>query len=231
MNLILLDIEGTTTPIDFVHKKLFPYAKQKIAGYIEQNFGDLAEEISQLKKEHSYDHRYESKFLENSPSSIANYLEFLIEIDRKSTPLKSIQGKIWKKGYEDGEIKGEVFAEVPKAFERWKAKGIGIAIFSSGSILAQKMLFQNSTAGDLSSYISGYFDTNIGPKGEAESYNKIAKELNEMPGEILFISDIPNELDAAKKAGFQTRLSMRPGNAPLREKTEHEKIRGFFEVE
>src|SRR5262245_28197861 len=113
MKAILLDIEGTTTPIDFVHKTLFPYAKEKIGDYVRENFAGIGEEITQLKHEHAGENSYENDFDETSPDSVAAYLKFLIDVDRKSTPLKSLQGKIWQQGYENSELKGEVFDDVP----------------------------------------------------------------------------------------------------------------------
>lgn len=169
---ILLDIEGTTTPIDFVHKTLFPFAKAKIGEYVTQNFDAVQDEIVQLKTEYKKDFAeqiYGRDFREDAPESVANYLNFLIEVDRKSTPLKSLQGKIWQKGYESGELASVMFEDVPRAFERWKSEGKTIAIYSSGSILAQKLIFKYSNFGDLSSFISDYFDTNTGYKREAES--------------------------------------------------------------
>ncbi len=230
MKAILLDIEGTTTPIDFVHKKLFPYAKEKIAEYVRENFPDIQAEIAGLKLEHARDDAYESDFDETSPESVANYLSYLIDVDRKSTPLKSLQGKIWQKGYENNALKGEVFADVPDALERWQAEGKKIAVYSSGSVLAQKLIFENSTAGDLAKFISGYFDTTTGPKRDAESYEKIAEALELPPAEILFISDITAELDAARAAGFVTALSLREGNEPLAEEPTHHVIQTFEEI-
>ncbi len=230
---ILLDIEGTTTPIDFVHKTLFPFAKEKIGEFVRENFSEIATEISQLKIEYKSDFAnqiYGRKFDETSPESVANYLKFLIEVDRKSTPLKSLQGKIWQKGYESGELKGEVFPDVPKAFERWKAEGKTIAIFSSGSVLAQKLIFGYSTHGDLTTFISNYFDTNIGAKRESESYKKIAAELGFPPVEILFVSDIVEELDAARTAEMQTALSIREGNASFENSNKHKAIDNFDKI-
>lgn len=230
---ILLDIEGTTTPIDFVHKTLFPYAKSKMHEYVAQHFGEIGTEIEELKSEYRSDFQnqiYGRDFDEDSPESISNYLEFLIEVDRKSTPLKSLQGKIWQMGYESGELKGEVYADVLPAFERWKSEGKTIAIFSSGSVLAQKLIFGHSTAGDLTPYISAYFDTTTGPKREAESYRKIAETLKFPPVEILFVSDIVEELDAAKEAGMETLLSIRDGNASVVNKGKHAATENFTEL-
>jgi len=232
---ILLDIEGTTTPLDFVHKTLFPFAKNRISDFVEQNFAEIQEEIAALKSEYKKDFTnqiYGRNFDENSPESIAEYLKFLIETDRKSTPLKSLQGKIWKEGYESGELKSEIYEDVPCAFERWKAEGKTIAIYSSGSVLAQKLLFKYTDKGDLTLFISAYFDTNVGGKREVESYRRIAREKSFPQVEnFLFISDITQELDAAKKAGFQTILIKREGNAPVDEATEnHLIIRSFDEI-
>lgn len=233
--LILLDIEGTTTPIDFVHKTLFPFAKKKIGEFVAQNFNELQTEISQLKVEYKKDFTnqiYGRNFSEDAPESISNYLKFLIEVDRKSTPLKSIQGKIWQKGYESGELKSEIYEDVPRAFQRWKTENKLIAIYSSGSVLAQKLLFGYTEFGDLTSFISAYFDTNVGAKREAESYKKIASAESFPPVEnFLFISDIVAELDAAKKAGFQTFLSIRQGNEPIDEaNVNHQMIESFDEI-
>jgi enolase-phosphatase E1 len=234
MKAILLDIEGTTTPIDFVHKTLFPFAAEKIDGFVSENFASLAGEIVELEKEYHADFKnqiYGRDFKANSAESVANYLKFLIEVDRKSTPLKSIQGKIWQKGYEAGELKSEIFADVPKAFERWKSRGKTIAIYSSGSILAQKLLFGFTNVGDLNPFISKYFDTAVGGKMETESYQNIAKELGFPPVEILFISDVLEELDAASEAGFQTILSIREGNGIVRSPINHNAIASFSDLE
>jgi len=230
MKAILLDIEGTTTPIDFVHKTLFPYAKEKMSDYVRENFPDIQAEIAGLKLEHARDTLYENDFDETSPESVANYLSFLIDVDRKSTPLKSLQGKIWQKGYENGELRGEVFADVAPALERWQAEGKKIAIYSSGSMLAQKLIFANSTAGDLTPFISEYFDTTTGAKRDTESYQRIAEALALPPADILFVSDVTAELDAARSAGFSTALSLREGNEPLAGEPTHHLIQSFDEI-
>lgn len=233
MKAIVLDIEGTTTPIDFVHKTLFPFAKAKIGEFVQAHFARIQTEISQLKIEYKKDFSeqiYGRDFNEISPESVANYLKFLIEIDRKSTPLKSLQGKIWQKGYESGELKSVMFKDVPRAFERWKKEGKAIAIYSSGSVLAQKLIFKYSNFGDLSGYIDDYFDTNVGHKREVKSYQTIAAALNLPPENLAFVSDITEELDAAKKIGFQTFLSIREGNATVEKQTKHQVIYSFDEI-
>ena len=215
MKAILLDIEGTTTPIDFVHKTLFPYAKERVGKYVEMRFGELSNEIAQLIDESSHDDTYTLPVEPTEPGSVSAYLEHLINVDRKSRPLKSIQGRIWKEGYESGELRSIVYDDVPPAFERWTAEGKTVAVYSSGSILAQKLLFRYTDHGDLTPCISANFDTEVGHKREAESYRHIANKLNRDADDILFLSDIPEELIAAAQAGYQTRLVVRPGNAPI----------------
>jgi len=210
---ILLDIEGTTTPIDFVHETLFPYAKERVGKFVAFHFGALAAEITQLVDESSHDETYTEPFDPTEPGSVSHYLEHLIDRDKKSTPLKSIQGKLWKEGYESGELTSVVFADVPPAFERWRKEGKIVAIYSSGSVLAQRLLFRHTDHGDLTRFISEYFDTATGAKREPESYKKIAAKLGVDPSEILFLSDVTAELDAAAEAGVATVLVIRPGNA------------------
>ena len=149
--------------------------------------------------------------------------------DRKSTGLKSLQGKIWEEGYRSGDLKGEVYPDVLPALERWRTQGIDIAIFSSGSVQAQRSLFRNSVAGDLTRFIRAYFDTTTGPKREPESYARIAVALEQSPSEVLFASDIAAELDAARTAGMKTALCVRtPGPAPSA--GPHPVIHGFEEL-
>ena len=231
MKAILLDIEGTTTPIEFVHEVLFPYARRKIAGYVATNFESLSTELEQLAVEHEKDLGYTDHFDPASAKSVAKYLAFLIDADRKSTPLKSIQGEIWKEGYESGDLSSVVFDDVPRAFERWKEPGMTIAIFSSGSVLAQELIFRYTDRGDLTPLITSYFDTNIGPKRESKSYKAIAVELGISPDVILFVSDIIAELDAAREAGLSTALVVRPGNAAIETDVSHRVVETFDGLE
>lgn len=226
---ILLDIEGTTTPIDFVHKTLFPYARARMAGFVQQNFADLKFEISQLENEFANDGNYKNELRPESPNSVSDYLVYLIDNDRKSTPLKSIQGTIWQAGYENGDLVSTVYDDVPKAFERWKDDGKTIAIYSSGSVLAQQLIFKYSDHGDLTRFIDRYFDTNIGHKRGPESYSGIAAELEFEAADILFVSDIPAELDAAAVSGYQTALSVRDGNEPQNDSI-HNKVTVFDDL-
>ncbi len=214
IKIILLDIEGTTSPIDFVYQVLFPYARNHAQDFLARHWNEVQSEITQLKSEHAEDERQglNPPALDSSqPESVAAYIYWLIDQDRKSTPLKSLQGKIWEEGYQNGALKSQLFSDVPTAFKNWQQQRI--CIFSSGSVLAQKLLFTYTEFGDLSKFISGWFDTNIGNKREAASYLRIANALQTQADEILFVSDVVAELEAARVAGMQTRLSIRPGNS------------------
>jgi len=198
---------------------------------VEDNFDQLRIELAELAAEHENEVDYKAEFRADSPNSVADYLKFLIDSDRKSTPLKSIQGMIWQKGYDSGELQSSVFDDVVPALERWKADGNTIAIYSSGSVLAQKLLFKYTDHGDLTNCIDRYFDTNIGHKRETESYKKIAEELELPAQEILFVSDVVAELDAAREAGMQTALVIREGDAEIAEPQPHWVVHDFNELE
>ncbi len=218
---ILLDIEGTTTPIAFVHEVLFSYARNHAKEFLANRVD--AEDIARLREEQTADLNNG----EQPPMPLDAYVEWLIARDHKSTGLKSLQGKIWRQGYADGSLKSQVYADVAPAFARWRARGLGISIFSSGSVLAQQLLFANTDAGDLTKFIDQYFDTNVGKKGEAASYRRIAEALNLRTEEVLFISDVVAELDAANEAGMQTLLSIRPGNPPQERAERYQTIQTF----
>jgi enolase-phosphatase E1 len=222
---ILLDIEGTTTPIAFVHDVLFSYARDHLREFLAAN--PAVDDIALLREEHAADVS-EAPPLTDEIESIAAYVEWLIKLDRKSTALKSLQGKIWRQGYQDGSLKSQVFADVAPAFERWHERGLKISIFSSGSVLAQQLLFAHTEVGDLTLFIESYFDTKVGKKGDAESYRKIAEAMSLKPEQILFISDVVAELDAASETGMKTLLSIRPGNEPQEER--YPSIRTFDSI-
>jgi enolase-phosphatase E1 len=236
---ILLDIEGTTTPIAFVIDVLFPYARKHVRRHLEDHATSLTYTplLDQLREEHDADVRSNMSVpawvdvpLAARLSSAAQYAEWLMDQDRKSTPLKSLQGRIWEEGYQRGDLAGEVFADVPPALARWHAQSLQIGIFSSGSVLAQQLLFRHSTAGDLTSFLRWYFDTTMGKKAASDSYHRIAEAMSMPPNAIVFVSDVVAELDAARDAGLQTRLSVRPGNAPLPAAHGYTVIRTFDEI-
>jgi enolase-phosphatase E1 len=199
--------EGTTTPITFVYDVLFPFARRHAAAYV--GHADLTD----LQREYDEDVHQDRHPPAWSATPVA-YIHWLMDLDRKSTALKNIQGKIWLEGYQNGELRGEVFQDVPPALERWHREGIDVRIFSSGSVLAQRLLFSSTAAGDLTRFLKGYFDTTVGPKTEAQSYAQIAQSFGVSTSDILFISDVTRELDAARAAGMQTLLCVRPGNHP-----------------
>lgn len=213
---VLLDIEGTTTPISFVYSTLFPYAASRLHDFVVEHFEepDVHRAVDQLFRE--YEHEKDDQVPnwaapEDMEGAVA-YLLWLMEQDRKSTGLKAIQGLIWEEGFRQGALSGAVFDDVPEALRRWTSSGKNVYIFSSGSVLAQKLIFSRTAFGDLSNLLSGYFDTEIGPKRETSSYSAIAREIGLSPSSVLFISDVPEELAAASAAGMQTLLAMRPGN-------------------
>jgi enolase-phosphatase E1 len=220
---ILLDIEGTTTPLDFVYKALFPYAHSHLRQFLSRHrlSPPVSADIAELHLEHRVDTqqglnppRLSDNTTEEELESVIEYIEWLMDRDRKFRSLKSLQGRIWEEGYKRGELRGQIFDDVPRALQRWQKQEKKIAIFSSGSVLAQKLLFAHTTVGDLSRHISHYFDTSVGSKTEKQSYQKIASVLQSLPSETVFISDVSTELDAAKSAGMHTLLCLRPGNRP-----------------
>ena len=236
---ILLDIEGTTSPIDFVYQVLFPFVRAHLKDYLRHNVAseESQRDLSMLREEHLKDleqglapPKWVDAPLDALIESVAHYVFWLMDRDRKSTGLKSLQGKVWREGYVRGELKSQVFRDVPAALEYWKNQKLDVRIFSSGSVLAQKLLFANTEVGDLTHFLCGYFDTNIGAKTYQESYRQIANEFHLPAAEVLFISDVTAELDAAKRAGMQTLLCMRPGNLPQPEKHGHGVIASFSEI-
>jgi enolase-phosphatase E1 len=235
---LVLDIEGTTTPVSFVYETLFPYARAHLRSYLEFHAAvpSAASLIQRFRDEHAADAHVDGSlpaWRDDSTAariaSLAAYAGWLMDRDRKSTALKELQGLIWEDGYRSGALKGAVFADVASALARWRAAAIPVAIFSSGSVLAQKLLFEFSTAGDLTPFVTRHFDTTTGPKVEPESYRRIASAMQVPPSGVLFISDVPRELDAANAAGMQVVLAIRPGNASV-PADRHQVIQSFDEV-
>ena len=220
VRVILLDIEGTATPIEFVTQALFPYASRKLEGFLRENFQDpqIQSLIRSLRAQHREDERlaqqppvWSEKNVATELESAIAYSRWLIRKDSKYTALKSLQGKIWQQGYASGELRGQLYPEVPRAFERWRRQRREICIYSSGSVLAQRLLFQTTPFGDLTGYIRDFFDTRIGDKSDRESYDRIAALLDRAPRELLFLSDASKEIDAARAAGLMTGLCDRSG--------------------
>lgn len=209
---ILMDVEGTTTDIKFVKDKLFPYAYEKMNDFVTKNYAQLSE--SQEGSDPL------------SPNELTDIFRNWIKEDKKEPQLKSVQGQIWQEGYESGELKGHIYPDVPKALKEWKQKGIDLGIYSSGSVKAQKLLYKNSEAGDLTPLLSAHFDLKCGKKFEASSYRNIVKELGLEPSEILFLSDVEAELDAAKEVGLATTRVFRDD----KEDSKHPSIESFSDI-
>ena len=198
---ILTDIEGTTSSISFVADELFPYFRKNI------------QVLSSLKANETVKQAFEetiliSQELENKSIStdeeiIETLFRWSIE-DKKYTPLKAVQGIIWENGYKSGELKGHVYPEVKEQLDKWSKHDVQLGVFSSGSVTAQKLIFGYSVSGDLTPFFSNYFDTKTGTKRDVQTYSKIAEILSLNPSEILFLSDIYEELEAADQAGYQT---------------------------
>jgi enolase-phosphatase E1 len=226
---VLLDIEGTTTPIDFVFRVLFPYARARVSAFLDRHGSqaDVMQAVADLRLEHERDQAAGRKPPPWSDGAAA-YARWLMDEDRKLTALKALQGRIWEGGFASGELVGQVYPDVPVALRRWASGGRKVAIFSSGSVLAQKLLFAHSDRGDLTPMLSGYFDTTTGPKGDAASYRKIAQALGETPEAGLFVSDVVAELDAARDARFATALCVR--NAPGPAANGHRPVSSFDDL-
>jgi len=238
IKIILLDIEGTTTPVDFVYQTLFGFARKNLLAFLQKASGEPAVRtcIAGLKVQYAID-RQEGKappeWRDGAPEletdSATQYGLWLMHRDSKAGPLKALQGLIWQEGYTSGTLHGEVYADVPPAFERWRGQGKEISIYSSGSKLAQQMLFRSTQFGDLTTKIKSFFDTRVGTKRSHESYTKIASISGHQPNQFLFLSDIIEELDAARSAGMQTTLVVRSANAGI-PSTKHPQIETFDEL-
>ena len=221
---IVTDIEGTTSSISFVKDVLFPYARRRLPAYVETH-GDRPDVQHWL-----HEAAKEAGIIEASRQEIIELLLSWIDEDRKSTALKALQGMIWKDGYEAGDYRAHVYPEVPAQLRKWRAQGLKLYVYSSGSVPAQQLFFGYSEAGDLTPLFAGYFDTQTGAKREPESYRRIAEAIGEQPIHLLFLSDIVQELDAARAAGFQTGWLVRPP-APMPAKPTHPAYADFDAID
>jgi enolase-phosphatase E1 len=201
---IVTDIEGTAGSIDFVRDVLFPYARDRLPAFVETH-ADTPEVRHWL-----HEAAREGGLIEASRTEVIDLLLGWIDADRKATSLKALQGMIWKEGYASGAYRAHVYPEVAARLRAWRAAGIRLYVYSSGSVAAQQLFFRHSEAGDLTPLLAGYFDTETGPKREAASYARIAAAIGEAPRHILFLSDTAEELDAAAEAGFHAIQLCRP---------------------
>ncbi|MFM1996880.1 MAG: Enolase-phosphatase [Planctomycetota bacterium] len=227
---ILLDVEGTTSSISFVYDVLFAFARRHVAEYLARHGGDPDVRAAALGIAAEVGLADASLDDAAGRARIAAAAIDLMDRDVKSTPLKALQGRIWRQGFESGELVAHVFDDVPPAVAHWADSGIDVRIYSSGSIEAQKLFFGHTAAGDLLPRLRGHYDTTTGPKREAASYRAIAADMGLEPREILFLSDVGAELDAARQAGMATALAIRPGNRPADGLLDHEPLESFADV-
>jgi enolase-phosphatase E1 len=218
---IVTDIEGTTSSISFVHEVLFPYAREHMADFIRCNAEDprVVPYLNDVRLESGEDLDLEG---------IIRQLKLWIAEDRKITPLKALQGMIWEAGYQAGDFTGHIYPDARQQLEAWHQQGIKLYVYSSGSVQAQKLLFGHTDYGDLTPLFDGYFDTRIGAKVETQSYRHIAEQLQLNPEEILFLSDIERELDAAHNASMQTLWLVREADPSTA--ASHLQVRNFTAI-
>ena len=220
---VLLDIEGTTCPVSFVAATLFPYAKKHLGHYLQRHGAEagVKQLVAEVEALWFADSHPEAQSLlkqgqdQGKPGQlppVEPYLQWLIQNDRKVTALKDLQGWIWEEGYRSGELQGPLFEDVPEALQHWHQQGLVLAVYSSGSVAAQQLLYGHSSAGDLRPLFSYWFDTRSGAKQDPESYRQICNAMHTKPANILFVSDVLAELEAASTAGLRLLFSSRSGN-------------------
>ncbi|KAK4319668.1 hypothetical protein Pmani_009405 [Petrolisthes manimaculis] len=227
ISIIILDIEGTTTSISFVKEVLFSYVLREVGQHLETTWltEETKKDVAALKRQNEEDVAAGVSGVVLWPDNIEMKVVIpclvrdvcnMVEQDRKVGPLKTLQGHMWRRAYQQGTIKGHVYEDVPGALKAWHEEGKKVVIYSSGSVEAQKLLFKHSCHGDILHYLSDHFDTGIGAKGESDSYLNILKSLQSpSPATVLFITDVAKEAQAATEAGLQVVLSVREGTKPL----------------
>lgn len=217
---IVTDIEGTTSSLSFVKDVLFPYSRARLPDFVRTHSRDP--EVQRLLGEVGT-----QTGVDDEAGVIAELLRWIDE-DHKATPLKALQGLIWETGYRRGDFTGHIYPDAANALRDWRARGLRLYVYSSGSVKAQQLLFGHTREGDLTPLFDGYFDTTIGAKKEPESYRRIAQTIGAAPAETLFLSDVKEELDAARAAGMQTRWLIRDGAMPAA--PSHATARNFGEI-
>ncbi len=221
---VVTDIEGTTSSISFVHDVLFPYAAKHLPEYVRKHAEEpeVREQLDAVARE--------AALSPNDVDALVGQLLGWIRDDVKATPLKALQGKVWEAGYRNRDYRAHVFGDVGDALKRWKHAGLKLFVYSSGSVLAQKLFFEFSEAGNLLPLFDGHFDTTTGPKRDSRSYTAIAGATGFAAPAMLFLSDVVAELDAASRAGFQVCLLERPGNAAVAEHS-YPVVSSFHEIQ
>lgn len=231
---VLLDVEGTTSAITYVYDVMFPYARKGLDGYLASNSDNpaLALVKDQIARDAGADDFAAWTAGANEPDQVLREeVHRLMDGDIKATGLKQLQGLVWQAGFESGDLQAHVFDDVSPTLRTWRERGLDVRIYSSGSVHAQRLFFAHTEVGNLSPLLSGHYDTTTGPKREAASYAKIAEDWGLPPSEVLFLSDVTEELDAAREAGMATGLVNRPGNAePAPSDPPHAAIESFERV-
>ena len=230
---LLLDIEGTTSSISFVYDVMFPFVRRELDTFLQAQWthddvvaacdriaGDAGASLAEWSRSSD----------DGGLRAVRDEVIRLMDDDVKATGLKQLQGLIWKAGFESGEMQAHVYEDVPPAIRSWVEADRQVYIYSSGSIAAQKLFFGHTIVGDLLPLLSGHYDTTTGPKQAASSYAQIASEIGERPDEILFLSDVPAELNAARESGMNTGLCVRPGNAPAEANHGHPEVTDFGQI-
>jgi enolase-phosphatase E1 len=232
---VLLDVEGTTSSISFVYETMFPFVRRELEHYLREQWGslDLAEACELIARDAgaaSFADWSGSQPLAAQRRLVEEEVLRLMDADAKTTGLKRLQGMIWEAGFASGELQAHVYDDVPPALKAWTRSGLDVRIYSSGSIQAQRLFFGHTIRGDLLPLLGGHYDTTTGPKKAPESYRAIAEDRRLAPQEILFLSDVTGELDAARAAGMESALVRRPGNPAPPPQHGHAEIRGFQEI-
>jgi enolase-phosphatase E1 len=217
---VVLDIEGTTTSVAFATDVLYPYARERLPNYVRQHRDEP--EVAAI-----LDEAREAGGVFNDEAVVVRMCHWM-ERDQKVTPLKTLQGLIWEDGYRSGELVSHLYPDVAPAMRAWHARGLKLYIYSSGSVRAQRLIYGHTVAGDLTPLLSGYFDTHIGHKREVGSYRRIAEAIGTPPERILFLSDVREELDAAREAGWQTTWLVREGMPGLA--AAHRRVTRFDQI-
>lgn len=227
---ILLDVEGTTSSIAFVYDVLFEYAKKQVGAFLDAHRNDPTVMELAVGITAAAGAPLDAGAIAADPTRAALAAIDLMNKDMKVTPLKTLQGMIWRSGFETGRLVAHVFDDVPPALTAWADSGLDVRIYSSGSIEAQQLFFRHTAFGDLTEHLRGHYDTTTGPKREAASYAAIAADMGLEPRQILFVSDVGPELDAARTAGMQTALAVRPGNREPGGVFDHPSVHSFAEI-
>jgi enolase-phosphatase E1 len=232
---IVLDVEGTTSSVAFVYEVLFPYARTHLASFLQRHWDD--DEVARARNQMARDAgaaSFAQWCVPCAPHEQQSFLQFealqLMDCDAKITGLKELQGLIWRDGYAGGALRSHVYDDVPRALHRWHEQGLYVRIYSSGSVTAQKLFFAHTVHGDLSPYLCGHYDTTTGAKRDPASYARIAADMKLAPARLAFLSDVAEEVEAARIAGWQTLLVLRPGNLAVRPGHGHREIHDFDSV-